>query len=121
MYLCLFLHSLVDVQVKQNATLQIVDSASAPLELKRTALKIARMDDEINRVKKENLSFERTVCPPFLEFCGVPFLVTWTGPFLVLPLFSLCGDSLGPGDLLVVNCSCVLLFCVAEFLDANVP
>lgn len=48
-------------EVKQNATLEIVDSETAPLELKRTALKIARLDDELNRLKKETLSLDRTV------------------------------------------------------------
>ena len=56
-------------EVKQNTTLQILDSETAPMELKRTALKIARLDDELNKVKRENLSLERTVSASSVCVC----------------------------------------------------
>eukprot|EP00762_Andalucia_godoyi_P002578 ANDGO_03363.mRNA.1 hypothetical protein AMSG_04194 len=49
------------MEVKKEAMLKMVESENAPLELKRKALKIARFDDEISRVKEENMEMKKTI------------------------------------------------------------
>jgi hypothetical protein len=49
------------MEVKKEAMLKMVESENAPLELKRKALKIARFDDEIARVKEENMEMKKTI------------------------------------------------------------
>lgn len=49
------------MEIKKEAMLKMVESENAPLELKRKALKIARFDDEISRLKEENLELKRTI------------------------------------------------------------
>eukprot|EP01028_Stygiella_incarcerata_P014071 TRINITY_DN899_c0_g1_i5.p2 TRINITY_DN899_c0_g1~~TRINITY_DN899_c0_g1_i5.p2 ORF type:complete len:1039 (+),score=361.27 TRINITY_DN899_c0_g1_i5:3665-6781(+) len=49
------------MEVKKEAMLKMVESESAPLELKRKALKIARFDDELNRIKEENMELKKTI------------------------------------------------------------
>ena len=47
--------------VKKEAMVKMVGSGSAPMELKRRALKMVRAEDELHEAKRENLELKRTL------------------------------------------------------------